>query len=84
MKTSVTKSPGVFTILVSRQRCQGHARCVAIAPELFESDELGYAHAIADGVVSADLKNKAQLAAGACPELAIEILKNQEAFNECA
>jgi ferredoxin len=82
--TCFTNSHGVFTVRVSRQRCQGHARCVAIAPELFKFDELGYAHAIEGGVLSSDLKNKAQLAAAACPEFAIEILKDQEVLNECA
>jgi ferredoxin len=29
---------------VNRERCQGHARCFALAPELFELDEWGNAH----------------------------------------
>ena len=29
-------------VVVDRERCQGHGRCHAIAPELFDLDELGY------------------------------------------
>src|SRR5262249_10587724 len=36
---------------VDSDKCQGHNRCYAIAPELFDVDELGYAHELHDGVV---------------------------------
>jgi ferredoxin len=58
---------------VDRERCQGHARCNALAPELFALDDLGNAHEIGDGVVPAGLEDKASLAQANCPELAIEI-----------
>jgi ferredoxin len=29
----------VYCVSVDRTRCQGHARCVAFAPEVFESDD---------------------------------------------
>ncbi len=67
-----------LTVRVNRQRCQGHARCTAIAPELFEFDELGYAHAIGDGRVSGNLNHKVRLAEASCPEMAIEILKDEK------
>ena len=60
-------------IKVDRDRCQGHARCAALAPELFRLDELGNAHEIGDGTVPEALVDKAWLAKANCPELAIEV-----------
>jgi ferredoxin len=60
-------------ISVNRQRCQGHARCAALAPELFAVDEFGEGRAIGDGIVSAHLHDKAHLAKANCPEAAIDI-----------
>ena len=60
-------------VRVDRERCQGHARCLALVPELFEVDAFGEAREIADGWVSSDLENKAWLARANCPEFAIEI-----------
>jgi ferredoxin len=42
-----------------------------LAPELFELDEMGYAHEIGDGIVPAGLEEKAWLAQANCPEIAI-------------
>jgi ferredoxin len=64
-----------LTIQVNEQRCQGHARCKAIAPELFELDEFGYARAIGDGIVPSELNSKARLTEANCPEHAVEISK---------
>ena len=65
--------PVELKVRVNRQRCQGHARCAALAPELFEADEFGEAHEIGDARVSADLHAKAYLAKANCPESAIDI-----------
>jgi ferredoxin len=54
-------------------RCQGHQRCVALAPELFVSDDLGFAEVVDDGTVAPSLADKARLAEMNCPELAIAI-----------
>ena len=62
-------------VRVDRKRCQGHARCFALAPELFELDELGNARERGDGVVAAGLENKARLAQANCPELAIDVIE---------
>ena len=62
-----------FVVSVAADRCQGHSRCCMLAPELFESDDLGYAHVIGDGVVSDELLPKAKLAVANCPEFAIRI-----------
>jgi ferredoxin len=60
-------------VKVDRDRCQGHARCAALAPELFKLDELGNAQEIGDGTVLDALIEKAYLAKANCPELAIEV-----------
>jgi len=59
-------------IRVDPDKCQGHARCFAVAPELFEVDDYGLSTALHDGVVPADLEDKARLAIANCPEFAVE------------
>ena len=51
--------------------CQGHNRCCAVAPELFEADHLGNARVKGDGSVPPGLEAKARLAMANCPEHAI-------------
>ena len=60
-------------VKVDRARCQGHARCAALAPELFTLDALGNAQEIGDGTVPEAFIDKAYLAKANCPELAIEV-----------
>ena len=62
-------------VRVDRERCQGHARCFALAPELFELDELGNGRERGDGTVAAGLEAKAGLAQANCPELAIDVVE---------
>jgi ferredoxin len=64
---------GKLKIRVDQDKCQGHARCKSLAPELFDLDEFGNAHEIGDGTVPAGLEDKAWLAHSNCPEIAIEI-----------
>lgn len=42
-----------------------------LAPELFESDEMGYGMVRGNGTVPAELLEKARLAVANCPEFAI-------------
>lgn len=58
---------------VDESRCEGHGRCYALAPELFEPDDIGNSHELAGGVVPAELEQKARLAAANCPEQAITV-----------
>lgn len=58
---------------VDRERCQGHNRCYALAPELFDVDDEGNAFELNGGEVPAELEEKARLAAANCPEYAITI-----------
>jgi ferredoxin len=64
---------GKLKIHVDQDKCQGHARCKSLAPELFELDEFGNAHEAGDGSVPAGLEDKAWLAQTNCPEIAIEV-----------
>jgi len=54
-------------------KCQGHGRCYALAPDLFDSDDEGYAVLKVAGDVPAELEGAAVLAADNCPEFAIEL-----------
>ncbi len=60
-------------IVFERDKCQGHGRCYALAPELFDSDDEGYAVLLVPGDVPADLEDAARLAADNCPEFAITV-----------
>jgi len=53
--------------------CEGHNRCYALAPELFDVDDYGQAVVIGDGTVTAELGDKARLAVANCPEYAISV-----------
>jgi ferredoxin len=63
-------------VRVDAEKCQGHNRCYALAPELFDVDDFGQAVVIGDGEVTADLEEKARLAVANCPEYAISIEEN--------
>jgi len=60
-------------IHLDAEKCQGHNRCYALAPELFDVDDYGQAVLLVDGDVPAELQDKARLAASNCPEYAITI-----------
>jgi ferredoxin len=68
-------------IRLDEQRCQGHNRCVVMAPELFGADDDGYGHVSGDGVVPPGRESAAHLAAANCPERAIEVLSDPEPVN---
>jgi len=61
---------------VDAERCQGHGRCYALAPQVFESDDLGNGVEIGDGVVPEELYAAARRAVLNCPESAITIEEN--------
>ena len=62
-------------VRVDPEKCQGHNRCKAVAPELFELDEYGNAREVGDGSVPQALEEKAYLAKSNCPEFAVEIIE---------
>ena len=58
-------------IKVDPELCQGHNRCCALAPELFDVDDYGMSQALNNGNVPKELEEKANLAIANCPEFAI-------------
>lgn len=70
---SLSRTLEAMRVRVDTAKCQGHNRCYALAPELFDVDDYGNAHELNDGVVPAGLEDKARLALANCPEYAISI-----------
>ena len=61
-------------ITLDSGKCQGHGRCYALSPDVFESDDEGYAVLLlTSGEVPKELESAAQLAADNCPEYAITV-----------
>jgi ferredoxin len=75
-RRGVTNS-STLKVRVDRDKCQGHNRCKALAPELFELDEYGNAREKGDGTVPAGLEEKAYLAKSNCPEFAVEVIETK-------
>jgi ferredoxin len=59
-------------LTVDNSRCQGHARCNAVAPEVFELDDVGYV-STASGEIPAAFEAHARKGAAACPEQALKV-----------
>lgn len=60
-------------VSVDRDRCQGHARCVLVAPDLFDLDGESRAEVLADPVPDG-LDGFARDATEGCPEEAISVI----------
>jgi ferredoxin len=60
-------------IQVDPALCQGHNRCMALAPSLFDIDDEGLASAAGDGTVPPGRADLAELAVDNCPEQAIKL-----------
>jgi ferredoxin len=58
---------------VDSTKCQGHNRCYALAPEIFDADDYGQAFELNNGIVPVALEEKARLAVANCPEFAVTI-----------
>ena len=63
----------VMRVHLDSGKCQGHNRCHALAPELFDVDDYGQAVLVVEDDLTDDLQGKARLAASNCPEYAITI-----------
>jgi len=63
-------------VTIDPDRCQGHARCIFFAREIFEIDEDGYAK-VRPGFeeVPLELQASAEKACANCPERAISIVR---------
>jgi len=62
-----------LVVRIDSEKCQGHARCHALAPELFELDQLGNARIRGSGLVPLEHQDKVWVAHANCPEQAIVI-----------
>jgi ferredoxin len=61
------------------EKCQGHNRCYALAPNLFDVDDFGNASERGDGTVPPGEEENARLAVANCPEYAIVLIEDDEA-----
>jgi ferredoxin len=59
-------------VTVDPERCQGHARCWEICPEVFSLDDVGHGTVTVD-LVPASLEDSVTKAVANCPERAITI-----------
>ena len=59
-------------VKVDRVSCQGHNRCVALAPQVFDTDDEGMSVVLTEEV-PAEHHDRARRAEQACPERAISI-----------
>lgn len=59
-------------VAVDAERCEGHARCWSICPEVFQLDDEGHAVVVL-AEVPAELEERASDAATNCPERAITV-----------
>jgi ferredoxin len=59
--------------IVDHERCNGHGRCFAVAPHLFDVDDDGYS-VVDELAISVDDEDDAREAAGACPSQAIQLV----------
>lgn len=59
-------------IVANKQRCAGHARCAAVADQLFELDADGYIR-FEEKHVPAGLEELARRGVRACPERALKL-----------
>jgi len=62
-------------IIADKTRCAGHARCAAVADQLFELDSDGYI-AFHEKAVPAGAEELAKRGVRACPERALKIAGN--------
>lgn len=64
-------------VSIKRERCSGHARCAAVAPELFSVNDDGYIDS--DGFdVPPGMEEIARKGVRACPERALRIVEANE------
>jgi ferredoxin len=65
-------------VIVDPDRCEGHARCVELAPEVFALDNDGYSQVILEHP-DESLRPKVEAAVRLCPRQAILLIEDQPA-----
>jgi len=63
---------GTMKLVVDQDRCGGHGRCVAVAPDLFDLDDDGMSSPITEEI-GTDRQAAAEEAIASCPQSAIRI-----------
>jgi ferredoxin len=63
----------MFNVKVDETRCQGHARCLAFAPDVFDFDDEGYAFVPEGSETFDELPDHVRKAVSSCPERAIVV-----------
>jgi ferredoxin len=58
---------------VDKSLCQGHARCNAVAPEIYPLDDLGYTKLDGEIEVPDELAEAAIRGVRSCPEMVISV-----------
>lgn len=58
-------------VTIDDTACTGHGRCYVLAPDVFDSDDVGRGVVRFEGDVPADLEQQAQIGQANCPEGAI-------------
>lgn len=59
-------------VSVDADRCVGHGRCYSLAPQIYDSDDVGHAVVLVNDVSGA-LEQQALVGAQNCPEEAITL-----------
>jgi len=59
-------------VIANQKLCSGHARCAAVAPEVFELNDDGYI-GFAEKVVPPEFEAAARRGVRACPERALSL-----------
>ena len=59
--------------VIDAEKCEGHSRCYALAPDLVDGDDRGYAVVLGTGAVPDGLADRARLIVDNCPEFALTI-----------
>jgi ferredoxin len=61
-------------IYVESDLCQGHGRCHALAPDVFELDETGYVALSGQITIPCGVEDQVREGVAACPEGALRVL----------
>jgi ferredoxin len=72
MSNSGTSGGGKVRIRVEVERCVGHARCAAVAPDVYVLDDEGY-NRTAEKIVGPEQRESALRGKRACPERVISV-----------
>jgi ferredoxin len=74
-ETAAIQEAAQMKIVIKKDQCAGHARCNAVAGDLFPLDETGYI-ATSGFEVPPGQEARARRASRACPERVIEVVED--------